>query len=325
MNKKKIIGFEFDIRNSINKYINEELGICSDLKSATERLMFEILLFIKSLKRQTSNIEGVSQKRGFFKIELLNKELTINVIYHDFLNKKYYRENNNKVIDINNSSTDTINITIKAIHGEFEQKTLNDIIFRELEHVFHKDITQKVFYENGLYQYSLNVKNNKRNTNPYAKPFAEVIYLSRKFEQEIYIDKLYTSLMTSGNNVTYTVTHSEIYCAILKLQECLDLILKFDNKDCDLLRVIDDYQPFNYDYNRLVKQTRRAIENLKIKIGKVIIKSKIDFGKRTVETFTHNAQYYTKEEEWENYQKSYHLNLIEAFDLNYYRNILHNF
>lgn len=301
--ERKRMEFERKIRHEINECINEELSISDDVKNASNRIIYEIELFIKKLKTESTDIQGVSQKKGQFSIKVFNKDLKINIFYYNFFDRDSYNRNYNYIKKINNSAIDTINITILAISGTIDPRTLNDTIYHEMEHIFQKSIIQKYFGGKDLYNHAIN---DKKSSNPYSRALGEIVYLTRKFEQDAYINGLYGLLMGDDNDITYIVTHSDVYKKLLDLQRSYYFILNANKEDINFKIAISGYQQFNYSYNRFIKEATKAIKYINNKIGKIIIKSKNDKNKQMTEIVSYHKPFYVKDDRTY-YQSMYHI------------------
>lgn len=298
--ERKRMEFERKIRHSINECINEELSISNEVRDASNRIIYEIKLFVKKLKTEPTEIQGVSKKEGQFSIKVLNKDIKINLYYYNFFNRESYNKNYDKIRKINNS---TINITILAISGTIDPRFVNDTVYHEMEHIFQKSIIQKDFGGKDLYNHAIN---DKKSSNPYSKALGEIIYLTRKFEQDAYINGLYGLLMGDDNDITYIVTHSDVYKKLLDLQRSYDFLLNADKENINFQIAISGYQQFNYGYNRFIREAAKAIKYINNRIGKIIIKSKNDKDKQIAEIISYHRPFYIKDDKTF-YQSMYNL------------------
>lgn len=306
--EKKRIEIETKMFHSINKYIDKELEYSNKIRDASYHIIYEIELFVKKLEKEPTHIKGISQKRGRFKIKLLDKKFTVNILYYNFFYKEYYYNNINNIDIVNGFTANSISITIIAISGTIDQRILNDTVCYEMKNLFRKPTNNKYFINKKIYNYAIN---NKKSDNIFSKTIGEIICLINIFKQDGYIDNLYELLIENNDSITYLVRHSDVYKNLLDLQKSYNFLLSSNKKDENFKTSILNYNQFGYDFNRFIREVEKIIKYIKLEIGKIIIKSRDNRNKK--EFFLVHYHYFMGDDK-NSYYNDYHLNKFSVYE-----------
>lgn len=268
------------LQEELTNYVNEEYHISLDVVKNSSLLIKEICKVINnrynSDKKEKAN--GLWELRIDFQSKVFNNEINIQIIYYNFLDKNFYQSYINKLNRFNgfDYASKTLKITVLSISGNIILSDLTDTVQHELQHFYQQLKSKSIFNQkNNLYNYAIK---NIRSDNIFLNKICRLIYLSRKFEVEGYINGLYAYLkyvLSSNRNVDVyeELTHNDVYFVLEEIKEIRRfLILNKQNKQ--LNNVIDMFSQFKINYNKLIKIADYAIETLKIKIGQTIFKVK---------------------------------------------------
>lgn len=268
-----LINEEIILKEAIIKKLNiiiaEELGINSKVSLLSDYIIREIKKSVINTKTSPSNLEDISIKEN--KIEVNGFENPITIVYKCFIYKdeNSYKMNHQRMVQYFISSKtiyDTIHLNIECVGGYFMPQTLDDTIYHEIEHIFQKKMMGKSFGGKELYKRALRLKRIK---DEYANAIGNIIYLSRKFEQDAYVNGLY-GLLKTEKDVNYCLNNSDVYNGLLQLKKDYDLLLNSNENDISpWINIISD---LGYDKNKLLNEANRAIKNIYRKIGRVIAK-----------------------------------------------------
>lgn len=274
---------ERELRYSINECINEELGIADDVITSSITIIYDIKRMINSLKSLPTQMDGTTFKEGKVTHTILNKNIIIEFLYYNFYDVSYYKKYYDEIRSKHKNGTigNTIKLLIIAINNQIDPRTLNDTLYHELEHLFQKTMSGKPFGGEKLYQQA---ETDRKNTNRYLKAFGNIVYLSRRYEQDAFVNGLYGLLTSHGKDsfnidINYCVQQSDVFGALIELQKSYNLILNANKDDSDFIDALNKYKTFGYNYNRFVKEAFEAINEIKRKIARTIKKFKSDMDK----------------------------------------------
>lgn len=153
-----------------------------------------------------------------------------------------------------------------------KQKVLDELS-HELELLYRYSKANRIFATNQLYANAIEFKRiAKRNTFEYC--VADTVYLSRKFEQDAYLQSLYVKLMNCEflEDFETILMESDIYNALRALKVHL--------KDIEYFGYLPkQFQIGKYSYKKLVNDCKNAIKNIQWKMAKVYNKAKTDYKK----------------------------------------------
>lgn len=274
---------EKELRYSINECINEELGIADDVITASITIIYNIKRMINSLKSSPTQMDGTSLKEGKVDYTIWNKNIVIKFLYYNFYDVSYYKKYHDEIKKKykNGVIGNTISLVIFAINNKIDPRTLNDTLYHELEHFFQKTMSGKPFGGAELYQQA---ETDKKSTNKYLRAFGNIVYLSRKYEQDAFVNGLYGLLTSHGKDsfdidINYCVQQSDVFGALIELQKSYNMILNANKDDSEFIDALNKYKTFGYNYNRFTKEAFEAINEIKRKIARTIKKFKSDMDK----------------------------------------------
>lgn len=264
-----------EIDEGLKKIINEEKGISKELQDITYDVYNKLTDIIKSNKISTIHSNDVRYKSGEFCYNnFLGRVIKIKYHYYNFISADSFKLKSNKVNYINRTINDNaIEITVYAISGTIQKVNLLEGLVHELEHLYQYNKANKVFSKSDVYVYALKLKDEcEKWTLPYC--IGDAIYLSRRFEQDAYVNSLYTRLMNCvfPSDFDDTLHSGDIYNALKRLKFYLKEI-----KSCKTFPT--HLQNIGYTHHKFIKECSKAIDNLQRKIARVYNKAKEDFYK----------------------------------------------
>jgi hypothetical protein len=260
----------------LKRIINEEQGVSMELVEKTYDIYDTLVSSIKTnTNYQPCNINGVRYKVGVFGYDnFFDSSIKIEYLYYNFFDKECFEKNYNSIRHICRVKNDTVlQITILAISGTILKQKALDELSHELEHLYQYTKANRIFATNQMYVNAIEIKRiAKRNTFEYC--VADTIYLSRKFEQDAYLQSLYVKLMNCEflESFETILRESDIYNALRALKTHL--------KDIECIGCLPkQFQIRKYSYKKLVNDCKNAIKNIQWKMARVYNKAKADYRK----------------------------------------------
>lgn len=265
---------------SLNETINEEYHISESVKAESMRLCCRIK---EELNKHGSSrmLSGVAKKHVYFSETLFKENVSIDCICYIFSNSTAFDEWITKLPQINGVDTEQklFKFTVLVIDRQIISKTLYDTVQHECEHFFQELKIKKSFNITGsLYNFAVG---NLGSPNEQLFVLSNIIYLSRKFEQEGFANGLYGylyhNLSKDSNADIGSLLYTSDYRNMMeRLKECQEYIVEHSN-DGMLLMYIDRYfKKYGLNYNRFVKLSTEAFKKIKRKMVETLIKVKKD-------------------------------------------------
>lgn len=266
------------IDEDLKRVINEEQGISRELECITYDVYDKIVDDIRQHKVYIIYSNDIRYRYGEFIYDnFFGKQIKIIYYYYNFTSAESFKLNLKKVNYICQTINDkVVEVTVYANSGTIQEVNLLDSLAHELEHMYQYTKANKVFSEDKVYEYALMLKDKcEKSTLSYC--IGDVIYLSRKYEQEAYLNSLYTILMNCDtlSDFETTLYHSEVY-EILRL-------LKFYLSELKPIKTFPtDLQKMGYTHHKFIKECTKAIEYMQWKIARVYNKATNDYRKKNV-------------------------------------------
>ena len=265
------------VRSSIAKFLNEEQGVAEIASYETNEIVRYIRDNVMGFEKIKYN-DYVVRKHSFNKVLFNEIEVTINLMFYNFLSYEAYEDfiYNNSNIFIGKSSFDrkTIILTFFGIFGEIDEKSLEDQCQHEVSHLYRRLMKNGPLLSSkrrSLYALSNDLMNSQ---NEYDKMVGTIVYASFEEEQNAFVNGMYAllaSLCIDSGDENERWKESDAYILFSKLKY-YESILESGNLDNE------DYTNIQ---NSLSKLGSMNIEWLKHKLS-LSIKS---FGNKIIKGF----------------------------------------
>ena len=277
--------------SDIRCVVNEELGIHYGATKASFKIMDKIKEKLNSYPKQYfANIDGASYRIGSFPFRAFRKTITVYFRYCNFRDRNFYNEGKDKLPHFPNSfklSTLTLSIDIHAISGQIVDTTFSDTVQHEVEHYFQDTKSGKTFEDNNFYKAARFVKEYFGKNDETAKRIGNIMYFTRKCENEAYVNGLYALLVNNykeiGKPTSVVIEESPVYQGLLQLRRDKEWLMQHKDspKVTALLNVINNKDPnlgmgLNLTVNELIKYAEYSDREIVKRIGKAIVKAKKD-------------------------------------------------
>jgi hypothetical protein len=184
------------IRECVDKYINEELGIANDVLIKTNEI--KELIYGDSRNAEKEKLDdGVSMTNGLVVLDIFGTSMKVIYTIYNFRDfdtyydkKEYFNPKSSMSYEKNE-----IYVSILSISGEFQENSFGDSIQHELEHLYQiKKQGKGLFQDNNLYEKAITNINNEL-YNGWIGKLANVIYYSRNEEHDAFVNGLYQQLV----------------------------------------------------------------------------------------------------------------------------------
>ena len=267
------------IEHNINKVIKEELSISMAVDSEASALMNQIIDKINQTKSVKSEKlpPDVSVKNCDMSYDFKNKKLLLSIICYNFKDNETYQKYQNYI-----DTTSKVNcnkerfvfgfIKCVSVCGTVIKTDLQNTLIHELNHIYQTCMgSTKIINKN--YHY-LSIFQNLNNKDEMIRKLAQSLYYSYDFEQDGFVNELYTTLMNHHQIVDWNVIkNTEIYNILHKMREMLKYVENNIN-DKKLNEIL--FNNFKLNTNRYIHRLTKGIKRLENKIGKVLIKHRKD-------------------------------------------------
>lgn len=182
------------LTETIDLFINEELGIADDVAKATNDIKKLILTDLKNAqKRQVS--EGVWERSNTVTCNLFGMNVSIEYIHYNFRDYDTYYSNADEFYFGGESSFTNKRIFLKilSISGEIQENTFGDTIQHEVEHLYQASMQNKpLLQNNSLYDKARDDKSR----NEWRFKLKQIVYYTRNEEQDAFVNGLYAQLIS---------------------------------------------------------------------------------------------------------------------------------
>ena len=280
-------------RNELAESVNEALGVSNDVWNMSLNLRQQILSDLK--KRPTVKIsEGVFVKTGELYTTFLNKPLTVEYQYVNFLDKNVYAEKSGQISlkrNLYNKSLNLLTLHIISISGNIDETSLVDTIQHELHHNFQESESGLDFANIPLYKKALRLKQFDEDTLQYN--IGDILYITFKHEIEAYANGLFAYLATKYNqgyrDTIGLVMESEMYSMLQTLRKRRTMFLKYHKtqQSKQIMKWV------GMTDEKLVKRIDSADDEIVSRMGRVIVAAKEKA--KVLDNFDNTDSKYTKE------------------------------
>lgn len=190
------------VEESINNLIKEEQGIANIVTSESNKIINQIKELIYNSEK--ISYEGFTIRSNKFNIIIFNDyEISVSFEFYNFLNEYYYEQfiSNNSNFFLGKSSFNMMHLELCffGIHGEIDEKALNDQCQHEVSHLFGSYMKGGDLLSNKrrkLYSNACNLMNSKGNGG-FDNLVGTIIYASFEEEQNAFINGMYNLLVST--------------------------------------------------------------------------------------------------------------------------------
>ena len=261
-------------RNELNESINEALGIRNEVWDETCIIEKEILDDLSD-RYSIKFADGVFVKIGKIETTFLNKPLTVDYQYVNFVNQKAYSTYVNRIKLKKNFYNETLNLLTLhfiSISGHIDETSLIDTIQHELHHDFQETESGIDFSKIPLYQKAIRLKGYEDDTVQYN--IGDILYITFKHEIEAYANGLFAYLMKKYEegytDTTELVMGSDIYNMLQTLRKRKEMFLKYKNTPLSM-QVMRWIGMTDNKFEERIKWAEREIIS---RMGKAIVAAK---------------------------------------------------
>lgn len=274
------------LKSLLMEAVKEELSISNKVTNEASKIYSEILNKVKeeyASKKESKN--GYTILDTYLGSQVFGLKLFARIVLHNFKTKEVY-DSLRQTIDCNyaSSSTDGKKIAyawlyFSAISGKIIHNELFDSVQHEIEHIYqaiqgNTNITKLDKY------YSIAASNISNTNNESLMHVSRIIYFSKDYEQDGYVNGLYASLMNDNN--TYIPTWEDIkQPEAYKSLKMLNNALVFVDNNQDNPSLANILTRFNTTPQALLKYGQTQEKRFLRKIGKVLIKVRQDKAKQS--------------------------------------------
>lgn len=205
----------------------EELSIAKSVYIDARNISQMLRKEINITKSSPFNMDGIEFKYGIFVYPIsFQKELKIVWKYYNFYNEQFFKLKYFKIPYNNsfNEKTNQLNITVFAIGGKIENRTVEDTVMHEIEHLYQhtkknddflKTDKDKIAYHNA----SVNKQNPNNNA---TMAIGDIFYFSKEFEQDAQVNGVYGYMMKeykeNGIPPSLSYKKTDAYSVLIKLK-----------------------------------------------------------------------------------------------------------
>lgn len=273
------------LKSDLRKVIKEELSINNDVMVATNSLarnvvddvMSNFKTMAKSLKPGIKVYDGSGRYTVIFNGHVV--KISIGVKYFHFSNKEIY-ETYKYEIDCNyaTSSSDGrynfINLYCYGINGTPNITEIKASLQHEIEHLYQANRGDKKISTFDKV-YDIAARNLFNKGNKALMYLSNIIYYSYEYEQDGYVNGLYSELINNENPTPRweDIKESSAYVGIMVLRKSLRIIEKNREKKSVTDTALNN---FSMDVETIISMGKKAEKRFLQKIGKVLIKVRKD-------------------------------------------------
>lgn len=261
----------------LRQLVCEELGINDALKNATDEILDLIRKDLSQIKpKQTSN-PNVSFKESSINYNFGNLNIQINYRIYN-LNDESLWSNDLKNHAFYNKQNKSITLIGHSIRGHL-LVPFCEALQHEIEHLFHFN-KMNVHQEKSISLYQT-ARLGLISTNRIEQCLGCIIYYSRKFEQQAYLNGAYkffiSALETNAslNRYIENVPHTKLGKAIETLINEMEYFKSID-KNLMSNAINQIYKKYDLNYNSFLKIGQKAIIKLKNQLNRAIVKAMQD-------------------------------------------------
>ena len=267
------------IINDINSIIAENLSIANELSNSAKYTVNKIKENITNTRAELVNVKGLTFKKNNVFVNVLGRVIRIGYYYYNFMTEKLKNQYIGKINQYNTAFEDEMEITIISVAGNIDIDTLEDTIYHELEHIFQmaKSGKELVTDENDIYNYAVELRH-KLPAYSYGYMIATCFYLSKRFEQDAYVNGMYGAVMARVENyedINKEFKNTQAYGALRTFEDYVNIM---KNDEEGVIKAINNhFDKYCLHYGKMMDYFEDRLYRFKTKIGKVFIKIREDF------------------------------------------------
>lgn len=234
--------------------LNEVCGISEDVEEATLYLMDDIR---ERLERNKHKYTGQKPNEGIsFGCEIFGMEITVSVVVRFCKNwEEYHAKYNIGKAENGFYNKDRILLlTVYIVGNDIVYGPLKSIIAHEIRHI-EQHVINNIPQDSRIHKESYyKVRNGLKSKNIYERTFAQLMYLSSKFEQEGYIEQMYNEILNSKTPSQESFKRCGAYKAYEDMKYYLNLAYSY-REDKEFRNLLTTH---GYEYRRFMGYARRA-------------------------------------------------------------------
>lgn len=198
--------------------LREERGVSMEVEQEISSVMKAINDYVKTVSVDYSG-EGFYPDKGDMDITIFGESVRFEIMFY-----QYIRQRN------------TVMMTVVVTNRDIVTKTFNGKITHEVRHALQyskinkKKINKPAYYKAADFLKGKSLPSNFDENGKQVKPidynieFANIIYLSSKYEQEAYGQEMYNSIMYSDEIPFLAYRHNNAYYAYQRLKESVRVV-----------------------------------------------------------------------------------------------------
>ena len=266
------------VKKTVDSFINEELSISDKVVEETNKIK-ELIKKDSGASNKEVLDDGVFRRTGSIRVSIFStnfliKYEIINFVDYDTYYEKYQLFKPNCSTSMGNKE---MKISILSISGEFQENSFGDSIQHEVEHIYQEYMAEKpLFYNDDKDIYRTAIENiNSTLYNGWVSKLSNVVYYSKKYEQDAFINGLYQQLVQPDaifyeKDIIKSSTPYKISVMLVGLRNEIDKNIE----DKDLINACKFFgKPSKWFINRCDSSCRYIAKRLR----KVITKARKDY------------------------------------------------
>lgn len=268
---------KINVLNDIDRMIIEERGIAFEVTEIVNSIGKEIENNINQTSSLPYNINGITFKKGQNTINKFNIDISVWWNYYSYSSEDLMKLYPPKKINSFNKTLKTVYLTIVAINGIINRQDMYESLQHEIQHLFEIEKRGKTYNDTDLYQFATKIL--AQPLTEYETILANIIYLSRKYEQNAYINGLYQFLIKAENlmDLDNLLMDSRIFKGLMVLKTYVKKLESIDKNHPLVKSALNRYNTFFHNpYKEILKLGTNAIDEITRKIGRTISKVKDD-------------------------------------------------
>ena len=177
----KIVILNEEQYKKLQHFLKEEMGIANEVNRISAEIENKLLQEIDILDDDKEGVFHVDELKVKWKLFILDKNINFN---------DWYLQNYNEYINGYSYDENTLYITILKINNSIDMMEIRDSIQHEVEH-YYQTKNNKGTFSTDKYQKAID---NFDSNNLYLSYFSKLIYFSKKFEIDAYVNGAYNAI-----------------------------------------------------------------------------------------------------------------------------------
>lgn len=289
--------YVLQLTESIKNAINEEFGIADEVTDALYTIKEELKKSFKNEFEKPTRVHGITYRSGNFETNIFGEKLTVYWECYNYQNENLKNQHilpaTGRYIKKDGNETAKLLLSMQALRGKINiNKTLEST--RHEIHHFYEDAKNgfKPFQKRELYKYACDLMNSFHYTD-IRHMIGNIIYISFEHEQRAFYNGAYEFLLANidvAYNFNLKIQETQMFKHMEYLKECIEEVENIGQENWEKNKFIKDISShlkdeYNITYDKLLKIAHKSLKNLSLKIGRAIIKAKIDYDREQYITF----------------------------------------